>query len=190
MNLFSILAPIYDTLLSGVQQHHAAILLDRLPDLAGKAILDVGGGTGKLAHKLRECGADAWLLDASPAMLRRARHVLPADRIFRGDSAYLSFSDSSFDMVLMVDSLHHFEMQESAIRESLRILRPKGSLLIIEFTPKNQFIRALQHMERLAGEKSKFLTSSVLEAMLQSAGFSSVKTEYISAYEYLTQADA
>lgn len=188
MNMFSVLAPIYDTLLAKLQRRQAAALLARLPDPTEKKVLDTGGGTGRLAQRLREAGADVWLLDASAPMLRKARGVLPADRVFLGDAARLPFADSFFDLVLIVDALHHFPQQERAIRECFRVLRPGGCLYILDFTPQHLCIRALQRLERLAGEKSVFLTPAALAALLMSAGFSSPQTEYLSTYEYLMKA--
>lgn len=188
MNMFSVLAPIYDTMLGRLQQRQGTALLTRLPEPKGKSVLDVGGGTGRLARRLREAGADTWLLDASSSMLKRAQSVLPADRVFLGDASGMPFADHFFDLATMVDALHHFPRQEQAIRETFRVLRPGGSLYILDFTPQSPSIRVLQRMERLVGETSVFLTPAALTDMLLSAGFSSPQTEYLSAYEYLTQA--
>lgn len=187
MNLFNFLAPVYDLVPGLLLRRQAAALLARISPAAGKTILDLGGGTGRLARYLRECGADVWLLDASLPMLKRARLTLPADRVFHGDAACLPFSDGFFDEVVIADALHHFRQQEQALKESCRVLRPGGSLYILDFTPQNPLIRLLERLERLAGEGSLFLTPEAVLALLP-AGFVLSPTEYLSAFEYLLQA--
>jgi demethylmenaquinone methyltransferase/2-methoxy-6-polyprenyl-1,4-benzoquinol methylase len=188
MNLFSLLAPIYDLLPGLLLQRQAAALLDRMAPVAGKTILDLGGGTGRLARYLRENGADVWLLDASLPMLGKARLSLPADRVVHGDAACLPFRDEFFDCVLMSDSLHHFRQQEQALQESCRVLRTGGSLYVLDFTPQSPLIRLLELLERLAGEKSLFLTPEAVQALLPTA-FAMPETEYLSAREYLLRAN-
>jgi demethylmenaquinone methyltransferase/2-methoxy-6-polyprenyl-1,4-benzoquinol methylase len=187
MNLFTLLAPVYDLVPGLLLKRQASALLVRISPVTGKTILDLGGGTGRLARYLRKRGADVWLLDANLTMLKRARLTLPADRVFHGDAACLPFSDDFFDAVLVADALHHFRQQEQALKESCRVLRPGGSLYIMDFTPQNPFIRLLELLERLAGEGSKFLTPEAVLALLP-AGCVLTQTESLSAFAYLLQA--
>jgi demethylmenaquinone methyltransferase/2-methoxy-6-polyprenyl-1,4-benzoquinol methylase len=168
-------------------QRQAAMLLTRMSSLAGKTILDLGGGTGRLARYLRKSGADVWLLDSSLPMLKRARLALPACRVFHGDAADMPFHDEFFDLVLIVDALHHFRRQEQVLKESCRVLRTGGDLYILDFTPQSPLIRLLERLERLAGEGSLFLTPEAVQALLP-ARFVLIKTEYLSSHEYLLQA--
>lgn len=186
MNLFSLLAPVYDLVPGLLLKRQASVLLSGMSPVAGKTVLDAGGGTGRLARYLRESGADVWLLDTSLPMLKRARLSLPADRVFHGDAADMPFPDESFDSVVMADALHHFRQQEKALQESYRVLRTGGSMYILEFTPQSPFIRLLERLERLAGEGSLFLTPEAVLVLLP-AGFVLTKIEYLSAQEYLLQ---
>jgi demethylmenaquinone methyltransferase/2-methoxy-6-polyprenyl-1,4-benzoquinol methylase len=187
MDLFSLLAPLYDFVPGKILRRQAAMLLTRMPPLTGKTILDLGGGTGRLARFLRENGADVWLLDASLPMLKRARLALPAGRVFHGDAADMPFQDEFFDLVLIADALHHFRRQEQALQESCRVLRTGGSLCILDFTPQSPLIRLLERLERLAGEGSLFLTPEAVRALLP-ARLVLTRMEYLSSHEYLLQA--
>ena len=48
----------------------------------------------------------------------------------------LSFNDNSFDAVFLYTTLHHINDRERAIKELLRVTKPKGLLVIIELTDK------------------------------------------------------
>ncbi|MBT9172948.1 MAG: Demethylmenaquinone methyltransferase [Syntrophomonadaceae bacterium] len=187
MGLFSLLAPVYDLLPGIFLQRQTATLLTRMSPAAGKTILDLGGGTGRVARYLRKSGADVWLLDSSLPMLKRAGLALPAGRVFHGDAACLPFHDEFFDLVLIVDAFHHFRRQEQSLKESCRVLRTGGSLYILDFTPQSPLVRLLERLERLAGEESLFLTPEAVQALLP-ARFVLIKTEYLSSREYLLQA--
>jgi len=186
MALFSLLAPIYDFVPGWLLERQTAALLARLSPVDGKTILDLGGGTGRVARRLRKNGADAWLLDASLSMLRQARLSLPAGRVFHGDAASLPFPDGFFDLVLMVDSLHHFRQQKPALNESCRVLRTGGSLYILDFTPHSPLVRVLSRLERLLGERPVFLTPDGVQALLPAA-LTLTQAEHLSPREYLLQ---
>lgn len=124
-------------------------------------VLDVGGGTGRVARSLRE---EVIVVDASRGMLRRAReHALPA---VRAAAERLPVADRSVDAVLIVDALHHFEDQRAALAEAARVLRPGGVAVVREFDPTTIRGRALAAGERLLGMRSTFLPpDAVVDAL-------------------------
>lgn len=188
MNMFSVIAPFYDIVLSKLQQRQTDTLIDRLPDLHGKKILDLGGGTGKLAVRLSKEGADSYLLDASKQMLKRAQRVLPRNRIFLGDAACLPFNEDTFDLVLIVDAIHHMPKQQEVLTETCRVLRPGGWLYILDFSVDSLYIRILQRLERLAGEPSVFFAPDTLAELLTASGLVQVKITMLSQHEFLAMA--
>jgi len=58
MNLFSLLAPVYDSLITAIHRRQGGQLLEYLTPWQDKKVLDAGGGTGKLARKGRCNGVD------------------------------------------------------------------------------------------------------------------------------------
>ena len=78
----------------------------------GTTVLDVGVGTGLLSRPLYESGATVYGVDASPAMLDRAKSAMPGGRFFLCD-----FRDGlpeelhgvSFDFIVSSYALHHLE---------------------------------------------------------------------------------
>lgn len=188
MNIFTFIAPCYDTLFAGMHKRQIGELINRLPSLTGMKTLDVGGGTGKLAAQMTSAGAEAWLLDSSHSMLKRAQHLLPVGQALLGDASNMPFPDHTFDIITVVDALHHMHRQSSILTECLRTLAPGGTLWLLEFTPENRYVRGLATLERLAGEPGLFLSPRALSTMLINTGFRNIETTSLSPYEYLITA--
>ncbi|MFW0861672.1 MAG: class I SAM-dependent methyltransferase [Dethiobacter sp.] len=186
MNFFSLIAPFYDCFMAALHKKQGKVLLARLAPLSHRKVLDLGGGTGKLAAQLEKAGANVWLLDSSTAMLKRARRLLPSNRAVLGDAASLPFAENSFDVVMIVDALHHFRKQEIVLEEALRVLRPGGTLAILDFNRKNAAVKVLSILEQVMLEPALMLTAEQLEKLLAQKGFIKIETEIISAYQYLS----
>jgi SAM-dependent methyltransferase len=107
----------------------------------GQRVLDIGCGTGTLAIQMcaREPGVDVVGLDPDPQALARAR--AKADRAGvcvtwqQGFADALPFADASFDRVFSSFMFHHLdaEVKRGALREVARVLRPGGSLHLLDF---------------------------------------------------------
>jgi len=80
-------------------------MLELLPDVAGKTVLDVGCGSGRYLRILRERGAHRVAgIDFSAAMLGRARGLYP---VARGDARALPVRSHCFDVVVSALTLGH-----------------------------------------------------------------------------------
>jgi demethylmenaquinone methyltransferase/2-methoxy-6-polyprenyl-1,4-benzoquinol methylase len=109
----------------------------------GQRVLDVAGGTGDLGARFaREVGATGRVVlsDINAAMLGRGR-----DRLLDGgicgnvdfvlaDAEALPFADASFDCVTIAFGLRNVTRKERALASMLRVLRPGGRLLVLEFS--------------------------------------------------------
>ena len=101
-------------------------------------ILDIGCGTGVFAARILESlpGARVWGMDLVPGMLAKGKHRWEslADRLtpVLGDSERLPFDAGRFDVVTCANSFHHYPHQDRAVAEMHRVLRPGGSLLLID----------------------------------------------------------
>lgn len=107
-----------------------------LPRTGGR-LIEVGAGYGRLADEYAGY-ASVVLFDASPALTDAAREGLGGDPRFEfvlGDAHHIPFEDASFDTVVCVRVIHHFEDLEAVFGEFARLLKPGGSLLI-EFANK------------------------------------------------------
>jgi SAM-dependent methyltransferase len=102
-----------------------------LPPTGGRMI-EIGAGFGRLADEYT--GYDSVvLLDLSGAQIEAARERLrddPRYEVVEGDAFHLPFPDASFDAVVCVRVIHHFEDPRPAIREMARVLKPGGTLVL------------------------------------------------------------
>src|SRR6516162_226560 len=99
-------------------------------DLGGLRVLDVAGGDGYWAARARKRGARAGALDISPAKLRRGRELTAAPGLVRGDALDLPFADASFDRVMSICAIEHFDDGARALAEMTRVLAPGGELVM------------------------------------------------------------
>ncbi len=113
-----------------------AALLALLPQQMGR-LLDVGTGTGQLLELLAPRITSGTGVDASRAMLALARARLSRPGLTHcavrlGDMYRLPMQDASFDHVVMQMVLHYAEDPAAALAEAARVLRPGGSLVIVD----------------------------------------------------------
>jgi demethylmenaquinone methyltransferase / 2-methoxy-6-polyprenyl-1,4-benzoquinol methylase len=101
----------------------------------GARVLDVAVGTGLVAREIvRICGQRGSVvgLDPSEKMLAIARHSLGI-AIVQGRAEKLPIADACMDFVSMGYALRHMSCLSDAFAEFRRVLRPGGTLLILDF---------------------------------------------------------
>ena len=99
-------------------------------DLTGLRVLDVAGGDGYWAAQARGRGARAVALDLAGAKLRRGRQLTAPPVLIRGDALRLPFGDASFDRVMSICAIEHFDDGARALDEMARVLAPGGELVM------------------------------------------------------------
>jgi SAM-dependent methyltransferase len=157
--------------------HGALELIERLvreAGLAGRRVLDVGCGTGRLAALLAEQhGARAWGVDPSPEMLAVAeRRRTRAVEFMLGRAEELPFPDREFERAVMFLVVQHVG-REQAFREIARVLAPGGRLAVV--TPHPDFFAGYWMAEffpsYLEIESARFPGEGVLAPEFEAAGF-------------------
>jgi len=93
----------------------------------GRATVDVGCGEGRLGAELVRLGHRLVGVDASAALVERARERHEA---LVADAAALPFADASFDLTLAFMSLHDMDDPAGAVREVARVLEPGGCFCV------------------------------------------------------------
>lgn len=114
-----------------------------------ESVLDIATGTGDLAIALARTGASRIIgLDISQGMLdigkKKVVEKALSGRITMvvGDSEDLPFGDSSFDAITVAFGVRNFEDLEKGLSEILRVLKPGGTLVVLETSvPANWFCR-------------------------------------------------
>jgi demethylmenaquinone methyltransferase / 2-methoxy-6-polyprenyl-1,4-benzoquinol methylase len=111
-----------------------------------KLILDIATGTADLAIEALALQPDKIIgVDISAGMLEHGRQKLAKlglqDRIELqlGDSEGLNFADNTFDAVMVSFGVRNFEDLEAGLRDMHRVLKPGGTVLILEFSQPTLF---------------------------------------------------
>jgi malonyl-CoA O-methyltransferase len=107
----------------------AADWLGRLP--ASARVADVGCGKGRFLRHLATCFPGVKLIgvDISKAMLAQ---LPPGVRAVEGSLLRIPLADGELDGALAVESLEHSLLPEQAVAELCRVVRPGGSVLVID----------------------------------------------------------
>lgn len=99
-------------------------------DLRGLRVLDVAGGDGYWAGQARRRGAYAVNIDIAGNKLVRGAQLANAPAQILGDALKLPFPDGSFDRVLSICAIEHFDDGPQALGEIARVLAPGGELVM------------------------------------------------------------
>ena len=158
--MFDAIAGRYDllnfVLSAGFDRHWRARAVRALNLSGGETVLDLCTGTADLAIAARGGKLHAGQvigIDFSGAMLRLAKEKIrragesgpaAAIHLVRGDATRLPLQDASVDAVTVGFGIRNVEQPADAIGEILRVLRPHGTLAILEFSlPRAAFVRSL-----------------------------------------------
>jgi ubiquinone/menaquinone biosynthesis C-methylase UbiE len=97
-------------------------------DLRGKRVLDVAGGDGYWAGQARKRGAHAVSIDLARSKMVRGRQLTFAPSLLEADALRLPFRDASFDRVMSICAIEHFDDGPASLAEMARVLAPGGEL--------------------------------------------------------------
>lgn len=170
----------------------------------GNRVLDIAGGTGDLTRQFsRLVGptGEVVLADINDSMLKVGRDRLldkgvAGNVLFvQADAEALPFPDNHFDVITIAFGLRNVTRKENALRSMLRVLKPGGRLLVLEFSKPGSKLLAKAYdaysfgFMPLAGklitndaESYRYLAESIrmhpdqetLKAMMVEAGFERV----------------
>lgn len=171
---------------------------------AGQTVLDIAGGTGDLALKFSSLvGPEGRVIlaDINAAMLEVGRDRL-IDKgatgninVVQADAQALPFEDDSIDCITIAFGLRNVTDKGMALRSMLRVLRPGGRLLVLEFSKPTspllakvydqysfQVLPAMGKLIAQDSESYRYLAESIrqhpdqetLLQLMEASGFSNV----------------
>ena len=150
------------------------------------AVLDVGCGTGGTLDAIVSAHpeARAWGIDLSAEMIAKAGERLAeaggraggAVDLQVADAEHLPLADNAVDLVVCVDSLHHYPDPAAALREMRRVTRPGGGLVIGEWrlaAPLRQLMNWL--LPRMPEGDVRVYAGRELTDLAVAAGYSALR---------------
>jgi len=96
-------------------------------------ILDLGCGDGRFLEKLRDLNSNNVLygLDISEKMIAVASSKkIKRCKLTLGDSNYLPYNDGSIDLIVCLNSFHHYSTPSLTLKEIKRVLSLDGRVII------------------------------------------------------------
>ena len=143
----------------------------------GDHVLEIGAGYGAATGHLLKLATRVTSLEYDPRLLRklRANHQCAELTTLCGDAATLPFADQSFSSAVAILVLHHLksrELQDRALAEVHRVLRPSGSFFAFEINDG--------WIHRVAHFRSTFtpVTAGSAFARLTKVGFSKISVDF------------
>lgn len=166
---------------AGMRAISAALLDPYYPHGAsGLRVLDAGCGSAGNARFLARYG-EVQGCDVSPLALRYGARNLPG-RLLCGSVLQLPYADESFDLVTSFDVLYHacVPSEAAALRETLRVLRPGGRLLI-----RLPAFEILKSKHDLAVHTRRRYRLGDVRVLLESAGLVVERATYVNSLLFL-----
>ncbi len=120
---------------------HKDAMLAHLPLKKGDVIADVGAGTGALERDLGALVGPAgkvFAVDVAPAfipyMKERFKHEgLKNVEVVQGELERTTLPAASVDVILIVDTYHHFDHPAKMLADFRGVLRGGGHLVVVDF---------------------------------------------------------
>jgi len=155
-DLFAAIARRYDLLNDlqsfGLHRYWKRRVVELAAIQRGQRALDVCCGTGDIALAIARSGAEVTGLDFSQAMLdiaenRRLKNTQSASthpKFIQGDAQQLPFPENTFEAVTVGYGLRNLASWETGLREMLRVAKPGGRLVVLDFgKPSNALWRGV-----------------------------------------------
>ena len=118
-------------------------------------VLDVATGTADMALMAYKMLNPVTMtgIDISEGMLELGRKKIDKEglgdkiKLYSGDSETINFAESTFDAVMVAFGVRNFENLENGLGEMLRVLKPGGRLIVLEFSkPRHKAIKIFYNL--------------------------------------------
>lgn len=166
---FDFVAPVYEKFHWGAWKTFKKI--ETIADFqSSDVVVDLGGGTGRIAKFLVGKVGNVTVIDLSEKMIEQCKkHPGLSCVVASGEN--LPIADNSIDKIILVDTLHHMRNQTQAIKEMNRILKTNGKVVIGEFNPSTIGGKLITILEKILKLGSIFHSPDLLVSLFSGNGF-------------------
>jgi len=146
--VFAGVAPRYDLMNDamsfGIHRLWKRQMAKRVRPQGGQVIIDLAGGTGDIAGLLASFDRSVIVADPSLPMMREGviRGLGPVQWV-GATAESLPFADETADTITMAFGLRNVTAMEVALKEILRVLKPGGRFLCLEFSTPRQPLKPI-----------------------------------------------
>lgn len=161
---FKFLSSFYDRI---IHKRDEIFWIDSFEGSSSEKIIEIGGGTGRILENFQNRASSLFLCDYSFSMLKIAKKKKLFSEICC-QAELLPFSNESFRLIVMVDTLHHLINPSIAINEIIRILDKQGLFVIEEPDIRNWKIKIIAILEKIMGMRSHFYRETEIIEMIKS----------------------
>jgi len=148
--MFDSIAPKYDllnkVLSGGIDKRWRKKAIQLLAASKPQSILDIATGTADLALASMSLKPQQVVgIDISNNMLEigrekiRQRNLQHIIRLDQGDSEALPYEENQFDAITVAFGVRNFQNLEKGLKEMLRVLKPGGMVVVLEFSQPTKF---------------------------------------------------
>ena len=151
-----------------IQMYH---LVASVKNIEGLNVLEVGSGRGGGAHYVKKYLKPGKMtgLDISNKAVdfSNGNHSFEGLNYMEGNAEDLPFPESSFDLVINVESSHAYGSVEKFLSEVKRVLKPGGTFSISDVRPKEKMTTLKTHLEEsgMVMHKETDISSNVVNAI-------------------------
>jgi ubiquinone/menaquinone biosynthesis C-methylase UbiE len=116
------------------------VVIQKMGDITGKTVADIGCGSGYFATKLAQHGSHVICADPNKELLAFAQKKKDSlqlsieTRLIPYDHCGLKPNEA--DIALIVDTYHHIENRPAYFKELYNLLKPNGKIIIVDFFKK------------------------------------------------------
>jgi SAM-dependent methyltransferase len=153
-------APAYDQPGNPILQLEGPFTASLFAELEPGRALDAACGTGRQSAVLADFGHRVVGVDATEAMLERARERVPAAEFRAGSLTGLPLEDASVDVAVCSLALTHLPELGPAVAELARVVRPEGRVVISDVHPLFVALGG-QAAYRVGGERAGYVRNHV-----------------------------